>query len=686
MKAPFFRGALALAVAFATSASADPVSEANANGAVANSATRTTINSATASTNVPGYTTTPPQASLYSQPSLSVNASAALTACLSTPTDPTCQALLGAQSSASLPRPPIPPTDPSIAAANAIYNNPGSQGVTLSSVYSGCTTTTTLLAPATYDTQSCFTYLTRSLNNPCTNTLNVTVNWVCPNGATSGPTRGVDAVTGAATWTCQMPQVNTVYACGATQVGPYLSTTPPLTGQEVCLDSASGVETLATATQVTTYTTVDASPVVTDTWNDLCAGYEARVPPGYLPPEGDNTPVQNPPPMGGPLDKCERANSTCSSPAATYVINDYPVTRSCWQYTDAFNCVDLAHSTDCTQPQSGNCTQTASSPSCIDWDTTFTTPICTAYETDFTCQKTPATYQTVENCGAQSFCTNGSCFDASYPPDQDFAKTVAFLEASREAGKYLDAARLRVFKGFDNRCVKKLFGLVNCCNEGGTASRSMFTDYHIASAAVGSIGKAAVSSYTYDALFVSDAPDFILTGFEALWGTGYSSGLAGVLGGDLAVSDFVSAIVPGWWTLAIMAIQYSGILSCSQAEQVTAMKRDASLCVYLGTYCSSRLPIIRTCIAQTQTYCCYNSRLARIINEQGLAQVGRGFGSAETPSCDGFSVPELQALDFSRMNLQEFYAEIAPTLPNVAALGSAAAAKVPSCYLGQGKC
>ena len=43
------------------------------------------------------------------------------------------------------------------------------------------------------------------------------------------------------------------------------------------------------------------------------------------------------------------------------------------------------------------------------------------------------------------------------------------LEAQREAGKYLDVNALRVFKGFDNRCDKKLFGLVNCCNRGGTA-------------------------------------------------------------------------------------------------------------------------------------------------------------------------------------------------------------------------
>jgi hypothetical protein len=145
-------------------------------------------------------------------------------------------------------------------------------------------------------------------------------------------------------------------------------------------------------------------------------------------------------------------------------------------------------------------------------------------------------------------------------------------------------------------------------------------------------------------------------------------------------------MVPGWWTLAILAIQASGILSCPDAEQVTAMKRDASLCVALGEYCSRRLPILRTCIETTQSFCCFNSRLARIINEQGLVQVGRGFGSATSPSCSGFSVAELQALDFSLMDLSEFYAEIAPTAANVGALSGTAAAKVPACYFGAGRC
>lgn len=675
---------LLLFAALLPQALAGPVEDGKAAGAAANAAARPTVNATDAAANVPGYTATPPEASLHASPSLSTDATARIAACALTPTDPTCQAIVGAQTSALTPRPPVLATDPAVTAARAIANDPSSQGVSLASVYSGCSTRTTLLSPATYDTQSCFQYLLRSLDNACRKDLVVSVDWQCPSGASSGPTRTVDAATGTVAWTCEMPTPRDEYYCPAPLTGPTIAGAGPFTGQAVCTDVA-GIESLAPLRTVIDYATVAANPVVTDSWDNGCAGYEARVPPGYLPPDGVNTLPASLPPMTGPLDKCERSSSACSVPTETRIVNDYPVTRSCWQYTNSFDCVNLDPRSDCGQPRFGACTA-AAAPACIDYDTTFTVPVCTAYRQDFSCRITDAVYRTVEDCGAQSFCGGGVCSDASYPPDEDFARAVAFMEAAREAGKYLDPATLRVFKGFDNRCTKKLFGLVNCCNKGGTPARSLFSNYSIASSAVSTIGKAAVSSYTYDALFVSDAPSLILTGFEALWGTGYSSGLAGVLAGDLSVSSFVGSIVPGWWTLAILAIQASGILSCPDAEQVTAMKRDASLCVALGEYCSRRLPIIRTCIETTQSYCCFNSRLARLINEQGLAQVGRGFGSATSPSCSGFSVPELQALDFARMDLSEFYAEIAPTAANVGALSGAAAARVPACYFGAGRC
>jgi hypothetical protein len=201
--------------------------------------------------------------------------------------------------------------------------------------------------------------------------------------------------------------------------------------------------------------------------------------------------------------------------------------------------------------------------------------------------------------------------------------------------------------------------------------------------------QSAFSTYTYDALFVSDAPGWVLSAFESLTGgsTGFSSALAGVAAGDVSFMSFLSSISAFTWiAIVIFMIQVSGILDCPENAQVTAMKRDAHLCADIGEYCSSTLPVIGTCVTRTHTYCCFNSRLSRLLNQQGRAQLGMGWGSAEHPRCDGFTIAELQRLDFAAMDLSEFYAEIVPTLPNVPGTIATQQGRMPQCYFGQGRC
>ena len=67
-------------------------------------------------------------------------------------------------------------------------------------------------------------------------------------------------------------------------------------------------------------------------------------------------------------------------------------------------------------------------------------------------------------------------------------------------------------------------------------------------------------------------------------------------------------------------------------------------------------------------------------------QVGKGWGSGESPDCSGFTIAQLQSLNFAAMDLTEFYASIVPTLPNTGALQGSNAARLTTCYYGQGKC
>ena len=157
----------------------------------------------------------------------------------------------------------------------------------------------------------------------------------------------------------------------------------------------------------------------------------------------------------------------------------------------------------------------------------------------------------------------------------------------------------------------------------------------------------------------------------------------------MAGDSIVIAITP--WTLAIAVIFYvvMSMMSCNEEEGKLAMKEGARLCRSIGTWCSKCIRVLGkcvSCIEHTTSKCCFNSKLARILNEQGRAQLGIGWGGAQNPSCAGFTVAQLQALDFSRMDLTEFYASIVPTIPAASAVQAAASARAPTCYFGRGKC
>ena len=109
-----------------TAAVAGPFEEGTAAGQAANPVVRSTLNASSASSAVPGYTTTPPETTYYGQPSLSGAANARLSACATSTNDPVCQAQSGALTSANTPRAAVSPYDPAVTVARDIAANPSS--------------------------------------------------------------------------------------------------------------------------------------------------------------------------------------------------------------------------------------------------------------------------------------------------------------------------------------------------------------------------------------------------------------------------------------------------------------------------------------------------------------------------------------------------------------------------------
>ena len=91
-----------------------------------------------------------------------------------------------------------------------------------------------------------------------------------------------------------------------------------------------------------------------------------------------------------------------------------------------------------------------------------------------------------------------------------------------------------------------------------------------------------------------------------------------------------------------------GLANCSASEKELAEERNAGNTHYLGRRCSKRT-FFGICIRRSRSWCVFGSKLGRILQQQGRAQLGIGWSS-----CRGFTVAEIESIDFARLDLSEF--------------------------------
>ncbi len=367
----------------------------------------------------------------------------------------------------------------------------------------------------------------------------------------------------------------------------------------------------------------------------------------------------------------------CIDGPATKRVDGQDVTRACWKYQRTFSCASGAPLNECAPLAASGCTPAAST--CTQMNAA--TGVCEVFQDTYNCPVPAQTTTTASNCPNNVFCLGDSCFNTSYTNDADFARSMSYMEAAREAGVYLDTDRMQVFKGEQNNCRDRL--LKNCCYAdsagAGMTNQSMF-----------GVG----SRLVYDVLMNADNRAFLYQGVQALLTGGGFSGSFTSYGVTVAVNgtalpagsvtlfsgDSIAVAVDPW-SLAIAVVIYvvMSMMSCNEDEGKLAMKEGAHLCHTVGEWCSSCIRVLGHCVSCTEhttSKCCFNSVLSRLVNEQGRLQVGKNWGDAEHPDCSGFTVAQLQSLDFAAMDLTEFYASIVPGMPDVGALQSANAARV----------
>lgn len=338
-------------------------------------------------------------------------------------------------------------------------------------------------------------------------------------------------------------------------------------------------------------------------------------------------------------EKCGIVDQVCISGPEVRVIDGMDVFRECWAYQTNYACVQPQIHDTCDPVKAKGCLLTNRyCPQGVTIDGSF---LCITEEDEYTCKKTDGKSTTTTDCSKQQFCIDGKCFDTGSVPDPDFNRAVTGMEAGREAGSYIDEDTFEVFKGIDSRCSKTV--LQNCCKTPSSSTNGLRN----------SDLKDKGSSYMFDVLGVGSAK-------RDIWG-----------------------FDPVALTLSITEMVVAEMMGCSKNEVIVAVRRDHKLCHYVGDYCSKKLKLLfaTICLEHTETHCCYNSILARIINEAARGQIqGMDWGGPENPKCNGLTVGQFQSLNFDKIDFTEFYDQINPSPLDTNAATNNAQQKVNSYY------
>jgi conjugal transfer mating pair stabilization protein TraN len=417
--------------------------------------------------------------------------------------------------------------------------------------------------------------------------------------------------------------------------------------------------------------------------------------------------------------RCHFGAPVCVDGPSTKLISGVKVTRDCWRYQTDYSCATDSFIDDCDALKNKGCAQIGST--CI---VRHTDGECDVFEQKYRCEVKPAESSVVDNCASRTFCINEHgeqhCFDAGSAADPDFGIAVATLESLRQLGTYMSPDNTDIFRGEDNRCSKKL-GISNCCKPSNGGS-SMTNQMLAMQAGLSVAGNAmdAGSGYVYDALMSSGSGslakgmksivnglggDFSFkpslsymgvgvsygmpaTGTTALWSTGGEVAVNAVNAANAVTATAESAITasaatsgqavvyfePTAFYVAVAFMVYQELTQCDKDEQALSVKIGQKLCHSVGSYCAQK--VLFGCLVIKETHCCFNSKLARIINEQGRVQLGRDWGAAESPQCTGLTMTDIQKIDFSRIDLSEFIQDIIPKAIDVNAATDKASASV----------
>jgi conjugal transfer mating pair stabilization protein TraN len=364
------------------------------------------------------------------------------------------------------------------------------------------------------------------------------------------------------------------------------------------------------------------------------------------------------------------------------IIQGISVKKDCWATKTSYQCAEIKDTSDCDLLAAKGCTTKSAQDTCVEWQH----GACAAWSRTYTCDSLSAGNGT-ETCSAINYCEkdeNGkeTCYDMSYDADKDMIPVVTLLEAGRQMGTYGDST---FFNGEALRCNLGAYGVgQSCCfisstpkgrnGETGTANSVMMSAVWAGAKYGYQYVKAAATPYVSDAFMA--AKSFLTGGATAAAGAAGAGGAAAVgfnfsyMGfgyatagaapaGAMSIGNAGFYFSPTGFAIAVAVYVVTQVLMCNPTDEENklAALRSSNLCKDIGSYCAKK-SALGVCKTRKRSFCCWNSTLAKQIGIQGRQQLGKNFGSAERPKCEGFTMEEFQKIDLSKMDFSEFYKEV----------------------------
>jgi conjugal transfer mating pair stabilization protein TraN len=325
------------------------------------------------------------------------------------------------------------------------------------------------------------------------------------------------------------------------------------------------------------------------------------------------------------LKNCVIEHEECLEPAETRNINGKDVFKECWKWDRQYYCKQNSFIDECKDLKA-RCKE--KSRECISYDKEKN---CEHWDVNFECEEKSTDKV---DCIGSKFCLGGVCEDSERFRPNNFGENIGTLIALANMKKEgmegcecpkdkkencktedIDPKSCKFFKGTEHKCMKV---------------RGQWVTYAIAVASI-----------------------------YMAW-TGLSTGVFSALGsggnfanmGVAAQAKFVGAQAAKV-ALASMArvdcCSMSGVLAaaCGGKAIDLKVKKQQRFCVKVGRYKKKLGLIVVT------SYCCFKSKLMRVIQEQGRKQLGISFGTAKNPDCRGLNLEEIQRINWDKIDWSE---------------------------------